>query len=409
LDRQEETLLGELPSGSFSWQRALDFARELYPEAAQSWSKITLDDADHRRALAQAWTVWSQNRRREETIRSDASELPEFHRKLLHKMNRLAQAEEAINRWLTNRGVGWDLDSGDWENLDFAPLETAANQLAAEPQLTRIAELLGRDYRARSRSADPPQQDPPPNQELELGRSEIHGVRWGNDLAALVSTEAALLAFPESETLFFKKSAEAELLNWDYRTPVHWKTSTEKGGVQRQSHNDRGPIILVLDTSGSMRGKPELIAKAAVLALLRVALEEGRACYLINFSSKIQCLDLSDLKNSMAEYLRFLAFSFHGGTDLVPALREALRVLGENSFREADVLVLSDFSVPKVPTSVRRAVRHEQDNHGTRFFSLTVSVRPLNDQLNLFDGGWVYNIHPYQTNGIAPESLETWF
>jgi hypothetical protein len=35
-----------------------------------------------------------------------------------------------------------------------------------------------------------------------------------------------------------------------------------------------------------------------------------------------------------------------------------------------------------------------------------VSVRPLNDFLNIFDAGWVYNIHPYQTNGIAAESLE---
>jgi hypothetical protein len=33
-------------------------------------------------------------------------------------------------------------------------------------------------------------------------------------------------------------------------------------------------------------------------------------------------------------------------------------------------------------------------------------VRPLNDFLNIFDAGWVYNIHPYQINGIAAEGLE---
>jgi uncharacterized protein with von Willebrand factor type A (vWA) domain len=127
---------------------------------------------------------------------------------------------------------------------------------------------------------------------------------------------------------------------------------------------------------------------------------------LINFSSKIRCLDLSQVASALPELLRFLEFSFHGGTDLSPALRESLRILEEGAFREADVLVVSDFAVPKIPGSIRSAVRAQQESKGTRFYSLTVSVRPLNDFLNIFDAGWVYNIHPYQTNGIAPESLD---
>jgi uncharacterized protein with von Willebrand factor type A (vWA) domain len=221
-----------------------------------------------------------------------------------------------------------------------------------------------------------------------------------------VSSEAALLAFPETQTLFFKKAAEAELLVWDHFTPAPPSIKDPRRTLERQKRNDRGPVVIALDTSGSMRGKPEDVAKAAVLAVLRVALEEGRACYLINFSSQTRCLDLADLGTALPELLRFLAFSFHGGTDLAPALRECLRVLDQGAFREADVLVVSDFAVPKIPTAVRQAVRAQQDRRGTRFYSLTVSVRPLNDFLNIFDAGWVYNIHPYQTNGIAPESLE---
>jgi uncharacterized protein with von Willebrand factor type A (vWA) domain len=70
------------------------------------------------------------------------------------------------------------------------------------------------------------------------------------------------------------------------------------------------------------------------------------------------------------------------------------------------VLVCSDFAVPKIPSAIRQAIRRQQEARQTRFYSLSVSVRPLNDFLNIFDAGWVYNIHPYQTNGIAPESLE---
>jgi uncharacterized protein with von Willebrand factor type A (vWA) domain len=39
-----------------------------------------------------------------------------------------------------------------------------------------------------------------------------------------------------------------------------------------------GPILLCLDTSGSMRGAPENIAKAVVIAALRAAHRAGRGC-----------------------------------------------------------------------------------------------------------------------------------
>jgi uncharacterized protein with von Willebrand factor type A (vWA) domain len=41
---------------------------------------------------------------------------------------------------------------------------------------------------------------------------------------------------------------------------------------------ERGPIILCLDTSGSMRGAPEHIAKAVVIAALQAAHQARRGC-----------------------------------------------------------------------------------------------------------------------------------
>lgn len=406
LDRQEEGWLLGLSSGSRSLAEASAFAVGLYPEAHQ-WERPRSDDADHRRALAAEWTLWRRNRRSATRERSDASELPEFHQHLWARVKELAEAEAALRSLLTDKDIGWDLEEGPWEDMDFRPLEAAAAVLNAEPAIQRIAELLGRDYRAKTRPPEPPPPLPPtPDADPEPGRTEIRGVRFGDEWAALVSSEAALLAFPETQTLFFKKAAEGELLVWDHFTPAPPSVKDPRKALERQKRNDRGPVVIVLDTSGSMRGKPEEVAKAAVLALLRIALEEGRACYLINFSSKTRSLDLSDLGKSVPELLRFLEFSFHGGTDLAPALRECLSVLDKGAFREADVLVVSDFAVPKIPAPIRRAVRDQQEGRGTRFYSLTVSVRPLNDFLNIFDAGWVYNIHPYQTNGIAPESLD---
>jgi len=404
LDRQEAALRNSFDRGELPLPEAAVFVTALYPEA-RAWTRAASrgipDDADHRRALSSAWSLWTARRRGVERDRSDAARLPEFHDKLWAGIRKLADAESAVRGLLTDRDVGWDLDDGVWSDLNFAPLRAAADELAGEPALRRIAEILGRDWRSKIRPPDPP--PPEATDEPEPGFTEIRGIRFGSEMAHLVSGEAGLLAFGETQALFFKKAAESELLVWDHFTPASRVWAPDAG--ERQKKNERGPMIVVLDTSGSMRGKPELVAKTAVLALLRVALEEDRACYLINFSSRTKSLDLSRVGETLPSLLRFLEFSFHGGTDLGPALTECVRVLEDGRFRDADVLVVSDFSVPKIAARVRRAVREQQDERGTRFYSLTVSVRPQNDFLNLFDRGWHYNIHPYQTNGISPESL----
>lgn len=407
LDRQEAAKILALKEGRITPAEAVGFVLSLYPKEARTWNRPVADDADHRRALAAAWTLWREARKDADRRRRDAADLPGFQQSLWARVRKLSEAEATVKGLLTDRDIGWDLDTGAWDDLDFRPLEAAAAVLEKEPALRRIAELLGRDYRARTRPPEPPPPLPPsPDADPEPGYTEIRGVRYGDEWAALVSSEAALLAFPETQTLFFKKAAEAELLVWDHFTPAPPTVKDPRRTLERQKRNDRGPVIVVLDTSGSMRGKPEEVAKAAVLALLRVALEEERDCYLINFSSTTRCLDLSRLTTALPELLRFLEFSFHGGTDLAPALRECLQVLDQGAFKEADVLIVSDFAVPKIPTGIRQAIRDQQDARGTRFYSLTVSVRPLNDFLNIFDAGWVYNIHPYQTNGIAPEGLD---
>ena len=47
---------------------------------------------------------------------------------------------------------------------------------------------------------------------------------------------------------------------------------------------DRGPILLCVDTSGSMRGPRELVAKALALECMRAAKEQERGCYVFAFA-----------------------------------------------------------------------------------------------------------------------------
>ena len=48
--------------------------------------------------------------------------------------------------------------------------------------------------------------------------------------------------------------------------------------------DEQGPIILCLDTSGSMMGAREVVAKAVAVACIRAAVHQGRKCFLYAFS-----------------------------------------------------------------------------------------------------------------------------
>ena len=47
---------------------------------------------------------------------------------------------------------------------------------------------------------------------------------------------------------------------------------------------DRGPILLCVDTSGSMRGPREVVAKALALECMRAAKAQERGCFVFAFA-----------------------------------------------------------------------------------------------------------------------------
>ena len=55
-------------------------------------------------------------------------------------------------------------------------------------------------------------------------------------------------------------------------------------GLQVRPTADRGPILLCVDTSGSMRGAREIVAKALALECMRAAREQERGCYVFAFA-----------------------------------------------------------------------------------------------------------------------------
>ena len=119
-------------------------------------------------------------------------------------------------------------------------------------------------------------------------------------------------------------------------------------GVQRaHTRAELGPIIMILDTSASMAGRDEIVAKAAAMQALGLAHIQGRPCYLYNFAGVGEIAEqaLTLEPDGLARTLALLSASFGGGTVVDEPLRRAARRVASKEWRCADLLLLTDGDV----------------------------------------------------------------
>lgn len=290
---------------------------------------------------------------------------------------------------------GWDLSRELWEEASFDILQQYDELLQDETSVQELADLLGQLREAEIELEEETLERTIIRQEWQVDEespAEISGVEESNHLSRMLSSEASLLGAAETEDLFLRKYAEKNLLTFKYDDRRLVSSEDQEMEVyQRTKQREKGPFIICIDTSESMTGRPELIAKVLTLGVLKMAMRENRRAYLINFSIGIKTMDLYDIANSLDEVAKFLAMSFHGGTDISLPLYEAIRQLRGNNYQDADVLVVSDFIMYRVNQDVLNEVRHFQQNQGTQFHSLTLGQEANGQILAYFDTNWLYD------------------
>lgn len=291
--------------------------------------------------------------------------------------------------------LGWDLSRDLWEDSSLDIINKYDKILEDEKSIKELAEMLGNMREAEIEIEEETLEKTIVRQEWvvdPMTKAEIVGIHESNDLNSLVSSEVGLLSDHSTEDLFLKKYADNGLLTFKYEDR---KLVSSKDNImevyQRVRQKEKGPFIICVDTSESMEGRPELIAKVLCLGILKIAIRENRRAYLINFSIGIKTIDLLDIANSLESVASFLKMSFYGGTDASLALYEALRQLKNNDYEDADVLMISDFIMYKIDTDILAEIAHFQQNKNTEFHSLSLSKEANADILQRFDTNWVYN------------------
>lgn len=319
----------------------------------------------------------------------------DFQELMEAKVAEYTKLETLLSPFGNYAGRYWDLSRDLWQDTSFSILEKYNELLEQEEEVQKLADMLGKMREAQIELEEETFERVIVQQQwLEdaQARSEIDGIHSSNDLSAMLSSEAGLLSSEETETAFLQKYADQRLLTFRYHhqelvTSEHLYTETE----QRVKRKEKGPFIICVDTSDSMKGRPEEVAKVLCFAILRMAAKDDRKAYLINFSTGINTIDLFNIADSIDSIAAFLTMSFHGGTDISPALYEVLRQLRQDNYEDADVLVISDFIMYRVEEDILRGVQNFRQNKGTQFHSLTLAKNPVEKLVDIFDSNWIYD------------------
>lgn len=251
----------------------------------------------------------------------------------------------------------WDGLAGQLRRRE---LHEARDLMALMRRQAELATLIARLGRQRPSSAPP--QAPPQAESSRRRRGaavdtrlhgapgEITGVRPGRELARMLPSEAAQFGHPLLHRLWRARLAESRLMVWDEAAvwpearpgaPLQWVGTAPQAAPPPV---ERGPMLVCIDTSGSMRGAPERVAKAVVLEAARVARREGRGCHVLAFGGAGEVVEhrLAFDARGLDALLDFIGQSFDGGTDLARPIATAVQRVQAEGWQQADLLVVSD-------------------------------------------------------------------
>lgn len=211
--------------------------------------------------------------------------------------------------------------------------------------------------------------------------SDIEGVTMGNDISSLLPMEMAIMSDDQLSNLFAYRFATRRLQTFRYKSNM----MKQARRVEVRKARQKGPMIVCLDTSGSMQGQPEKIASSLIIKLLQVALRQDRDLLLVAFSTGAK---LFDVRKNRTRFFDFLRKECGGDTDGTQMLHAVMHTITENpAYGSADVLLISDFKFDVPSVSVMRQVQRLRDE-GARFYGLQIGIAPVDSWKKYLDNYW---------------------
>ncbi|KGT47284.1 VWA domain-containing protein [Acinetobacter sp. HR7] len=287
-------------------------------------------------------------------------------------------------------GIFLDYSSGKLTQQDVQQFEQWSRYLEEDAELMRLCRMIGSAqpscYPRKNLAA---KYDIQAQEQIQqVAHEEITGIALGQALNLALPNELALLSDPDLQILFDLKFLESNLMSFHMQGQQSGRVIEDSRHAKKKL-GQKGPMIVCLDTSGSMHGQPELISKAICLYLGIQAMRDKRPMYLINFSTNLTALSLNT-NTALDDLIHFLSQSFHGGTDIIPVMEHAVEMLERPEFQNADVAVISDFIMGQLSPELMEKI-DLQKQQGAGFYGVAIGGFRF-DHLDkgLFDHQWIY-------------------
>lgn len=301
------------------------------------------------------------------------------------------------------KNTNWDLLRGLLHSSGWPEIVRIRRLLEALPELAGLIRRLGRaqpvEETDESRQLDLQlmEQSTAPHSGTRYTRvpempGETRGVYRSGRIARMLPAETMLLTHRRLRLVWHAHRAERCLLSYEEDERLR-ETVQEMAPVWRPSPQRRpdrrmeaGPMLICVDTSGSMQGGAENVAKAVVLEAMRTANAQQRACYAFAFGGPDEIVELElGLDAAGIEQLgQFLAQGFRGGTDICGPLERVLERLAEERWQLADLLIASDGEFGATPETARAAARAKSEL-GLRVQGVLIGDRETLGMLELAD------------------------
>ena len=300
-------------------EQAQEAATQRLAELLEQYDASHLDDPSLNRDVIKAANKAESKRRQVEAVTklidNSAMQSKETVGGIVH--HALSAASEKAEEVQSIIGA-WSDEPGD---LQRTPANlTLLERVRASEALRDVSRYLGRFreiFVQRKRNG------------YAYGRGEKYSLELGNDLSCALTSELAMLAAPETLPLFLRKYQQRRIKQYRRREPIY------KGA---------GDIICCLDESGSTAGECAAWGKAVALTLLEIAESEGRKFALVHFSGpgRFQTDRFLPKQTTVEDKLRAAETFLDGGTDFCTPMNEALRLMQEEGFDNADIVFITD-------------------------------------------------------------------
>ena len=284
-----------------------------------------------------------------------------------------AEKAETVAAALTAWGYGPDCHEPGKRAADLA----LAARVTQSPTLQAVARHLGRlKELAEGRRKNG----------YAYGRGEKYTLELGRDISHAIASEFAMLAAPETLPLFLRKLQRKALKQYRRRE------ATQKGS---------GDIICMLDESSSAESQAPW-CKAVALALMDVAVRDRRRFAVIHFAGAGHFR--TDLflpgQYTREDVLRCAETFLGGNTDYETPLREALRLMAQDGFEQADMVFVTDGACA-LPDAFTGELKKEQAARG---FQITGIL------LDAGSGGFAFSLQDfcreiYRTSQLSRDGI----